>query len=369
MSESAANETHSIGLVWRFSSIVHCVWARGSLLSVCLPFWAGFRPCRRCFFLCSCASLWAGLFPLLTAKPRLTRSLSYNLCQFLRNAIGDVLAAVAAPPRSVSPSSRSRPALCERSARTRAQPSATLTVCSACSGAFRCGFMIRFISAICLPLYVNPNSASSFRSTSRNITAFHLEGLFLMQPDDRVPHEIGFLALIVWREIGQQNMALFFAPRRLQLLQSVGQLLRDTQRTGIANRRIFLLHCHRSATDGSRIKDPRSSRSRNERESKSLFRYHARVRHQCDEHFVKLRENARGITYRVMNHQVQSVTDDCTCNSQDRTNPKTSSQLVNGHGTEKKTRQTLNNIDALPRSDLNVCSRKESMTNEIDNAR
>ena len=70
---------------------------------------------------------------------------------FFGNAIEGVHAAVAALPQSVSPSLRSRPALCQRSARTHAQPSATLTAFSLyfCIGTSNCSHAgARFFPAV-----------------------------------------------------------------------------------------------------------------------------------------------------------------------------------------------------------------------------
>ena len=111
---------------WRPSSKCHCAWARGFFLCLCFCVWADFCFCRFCFFLCSCPSLLAPmsmsawwLNSSSARSSRLKGSLSYSLCPNLRNATEDVLAAVAAPPQSVSPCSGPRPALRQRSARTR----------------------------------------------------------------------------------------------------------------------------------------------------------------------------------------------------------------------------------------------------------
>ena len=62
----------------------------------------------------------------------------------------------------------------------------------------------------------------------------------------------------------------------------------------------------------------------------SLLRYHIEMRYRHDDHFVRLRNDSKGITS-LMNHQVQHVMDDCTRNAQDdwnRTDKKT--QRANG---------------------------------------
>ena len=48
----------------------------------------------------------------------------------------------------------------------------------------------------------------------------------------------------------------------------------------------------------------------------TLLRYHTEMSHRHDDHFVRLRNDLKGITS-LMNHQVQHVMDDCACSAQD----------------------------------------------------
>ena len=48
----------------------------------------------------------------------------------------------------------------------------------------------------------------------------------------------------------------------------------------------------------------------------SLLRHHIEMKHRHDDHFVRQRNDLKGITS-LMNHQVQHVMDDCACNAQD----------------------------------------------------
>ena len=203
---------------------------------------------------------------LSARNPRWTGLLSSSLCQLLRNAIEDVLAGVALPPRSVWSSLRSRPALCQRFARTHAQPSAidSLSMCSASEPAlFRCGCMMGLqchLLASVRRLVLNIR----FSECLSSVMAFRFhdqahKSVLDAAHDDRVQHERSILSLIVWREIGQQewhcssrHVICNFSEAWVNCCE-----IRNELESPIVV--FFVLPYHRSTMDDSGVEDPRSS--------------------------------------------------------------------------------------------------------------